>query len=268
LLHVVKAWSFALPDFPGFAKPYYTQVPDEIFDLFLTELSGAELKVLLYICRRTLGFKKESDNISLSQILTGIVTKEGKRLDSGTGLSKSTVLPVLRSLQDRGLIETERRRDEGHGNLPTTYSLRFRPDQSDPRTDFHTNPRTENPTKGGTETLPSPRTENPATQETVIQETERQDPSIRPATPALSSDDAALITSYVADFGDELHDTAPVKVSAARATRLYAEFGGGIREFCALMNDAKRRTQAHAPKRGTRMAYFFAVLESLVREGK
>ncbi len=60
--------------FPGFQSPNYTMVPDELFDELMVELSGAELKVLLYIIRRTFGFKKDSDNISLSQLLNGIET--------------------------------------------------------------------------------------------------------------------------------------------------------------------------------------------------
>ena len=52
--------------FQGFSAPNYTQVPDELFDDLMTDLSGAELKVLLYIIRRTFGFKKTEDTISLS----------------------------------------------------------------------------------------------------------------------------------------------------------------------------------------------------------
>jgi hypothetical protein len=60
--------------FRGYSKPNYTPVPDELFDEQLPDLSGAELKVLLYIIRRTFGFKKERDNISLNQLLHGITT--------------------------------------------------------------------------------------------------------------------------------------------------------------------------------------------------
>ncbi len=73
------------PPFRGFRFPNTTPVPDELFDELLADLSGAELKVLMYICRRTFGFKKERDTISLSQIASGIVTREGRVLDKGTG---------------------------------------------------------------------------------------------------------------------------------------------------------------------------------------
>ncbi len=109
--------------FTGFSFPNYTPIPDQVFDELLTVLSGAELKVLLYICRRTFGFKQRSDNISLSQMLKGIVTKEGKRLDHGVGLSKPTLLKSLRSLKEKNIILTERRKSEERGDEPTSYEL-------------------------------------------------------------------------------------------------------------------------------------------------
>src|SRR5436305_13942529 len=92
------------PPFQGFRFPNTTPVPDELFDTLLAGLSGAELKVLLYICRRTFGFKKERDTISLSQIASGIVTREGKVLDRGTGLSKRHVQRALKSLEAKQAV--------------------------------------------------------------------------------------------------------------------------------------------------------------------
>ncbi len=43
--------------FGGFDAPHYTQTPDVLFDELLPYLSEAELKVLLYIIRRTFGFR-------------------------------------------------------------------------------------------------------------------------------------------------------------------------------------------------------------------
>src|SRR5918911_359399 len=95
--------------FNGYSKPNYTMVPDELFDEQLPYLSGAELKVLLYIIRRTFGFKKDSDNVSLQQMLNGISTRDGERLDRGVGLSKKTLLGALRSLEEKHIILTQRR---------------------------------------------------------------------------------------------------------------------------------------------------------------
>jgi len=109
--------------FKGFRSPRYTQVPDEIFDELMNVLSGAELKVVLYIIRRTFGFKKDSDAISLSQISNGIKTSDGRVLDRGTGLSKDSVARATKSLEDLGVIVRGRMRSKERGDEPTTYSL-------------------------------------------------------------------------------------------------------------------------------------------------
>src|SRR3990172_4192816 len=101
--------------FPGFRSPNYTIVPDELFDELLVTLSGGELKALLYIIRRTFGFKKDTDNISISQMLNGIVTKDGRTLDRGVGLTKKTLLQALRSLEEKNIIVTQRRQSVEKG---------------------------------------------------------------------------------------------------------------------------------------------------------
>src|SRR5215218_8371753 len=101
--------------FTGFASPNYTQVPDELFDVLLPQLADNELRVLLYIIRRTFGFKRERDAIALSQMVSGIVTSDGRRLDSGTGLAKATVARGLKGLREKGIIEAHRNRSAARG---------------------------------------------------------------------------------------------------------------------------------------------------------
>src|SRR3712207_3089459 len=101
--------------FKGYTSPNYTQVPDELFDEQLPHLSGAELKVLLYIMRRTFGFKKTSDDISLSQICEGITTRDGRVLDQGTGLSRSTAQLAIKGLTEKNLIRAARRYSDARG---------------------------------------------------------------------------------------------------------------------------------------------------------
>lgn len=92
----------------------------------MIDLGLAELRALLYIFRRTFGFKKFSDDISINQMLEGIVTRDGRRLDYGTGLSKKSLLPALRSLEKKGHIITNRNRSTRRGNESTTYRLNIR----------------------------------------------------------------------------------------------------------------------------------------------
>jgi len=113
--------------FSGFISPRYTQVPDELFDDLMSHLSGAELKVLLYIIRRTFGFKKDVDHISLNQISKGITTRDGEVLDKGTGLSQQSVITALKGLLQKNAIVSKRRSSKEKGYESTTYSLHLIP---------------------------------------------------------------------------------------------------------------------------------------------
>jgi len=158
--------------FRGYASPNYTPVPDELFDEQLPDLSGAELKVLLYIIRRTFGFKKDSDNISLSQMLTGLVTRDGRVLDRGVGLSKKTLLQAIKSLEDQNAIVTERRQSAERGNEPTCYRLNM----IETLGVKSTPPLGEKVHQGlEVESSPGPRSRNSPIQETGLQETAKQD---------------------------------------------------------------------------------------------
>lgn len=109
--------------FRGFTSPRYTPVPDELFDELMSLLSGAELKVVLYIIRRTFGFKKESEAISLSQIRRGITTRDGRVLDRGTGLSLSAAQAAIKGLVEKRIVVATRNRSAHKGDEATTYRL-------------------------------------------------------------------------------------------------------------------------------------------------
>ncbi len=109
--------------FTGFNNPNFTTVPDELFDELVPRLNGAEVKALLYIVRRTFGFKKERDSISISQMLHGIVRRNGERLDHGAGLSKPTLLRALATLAEKQVIIATRQFDFNGSNLATSYQL-------------------------------------------------------------------------------------------------------------------------------------------------
>ncbi|MBA7493140.1 hypothetical protein ES702_03695 [subsurface metagenome] len=109
--------------FKGFTRPTYTQTPNEVFDVLLDMLNGSELKVLLYIIRRTFGFKKESDNISLNQIVNGIKKKDGSIQDYGTGISKLSARKAVKRLIDKNVILKIRRKDKSGKDKSPNYSL-------------------------------------------------------------------------------------------------------------------------------------------------
>lgn len=89
-------------------KPNFTQIPNILLDDLMHDLTGGELRCLLYICRRTYGFHRDSDSISYSQFEKGIVNKDGKKVDNGCGISHETISVSLTGLVDRGLIIKKR----------------------------------------------------------------------------------------------------------------------------------------------------------------
>jgi hypothetical protein len=111
--------------FEGFDSPNTTAIPDQFLDWVMQDLSLNELRIMLYIMRRTFGFKKQRDAIALQQFVDGIVTRQGKRLDRGCGVrGRGHLMEALRALEEKGYIISEPQ-PEG---LPTVYRLRLRGD--------------------------------------------------------------------------------------------------------------------------------------------
>lgn len=89
--------------------PNYTQTPNDLFDHWLPLLGEAELKVLLVIMRKTFGWHKTHDAISVSQ------------LARHTGMLEETVINATKSLQSKGVITREV--IGPNGKQQTIYSL-------------------------------------------------------------------------------------------------------------------------------------------------
>ena len=112
--------------YEGFSNPNGTIVPDDVFDQLMPELTEAELRVLLYVVRRTYGFKKDRDAISLSQMVQGIRTKDGRTLDRGTGMTRRGVMKGVAGLREKGIIQVEKKSSIDGVNQVNVYRLRFK----------------------------------------------------------------------------------------------------------------------------------------------
>lgn len=86
--------------------PNFTQTPNEIFDEWLPVLSHVELKVLMVIMRKTFGWHRIRDRISLSQ------------LEKITGSKRYAIINASKKLQILGLIT---KKTEGKKGLEETY---------------------------------------------------------------------------------------------------------------------------------------------------
>lgn len=109
--------------FTGYGHPGYTTIPDLFLDFQMQDLSEAEIKVMLYIFRRTYGWKKEQDAISYNQFLNGITTRDGRQLDRGAGISRSSLWKALKLVAEKEYIFTHKFQS-GSGEKETTiYEL-------------------------------------------------------------------------------------------------------------------------------------------------
>lgn len=93
-----------LPPFAGYGQPTFTQIPDYFLDHQMHTLTGAAVKVMLYIFRHTYGYRKTCDAISYQQFVTGIVRADGQIVDQGAGISTRGLAAALDELEEKSLI--------------------------------------------------------------------------------------------------------------------------------------------------------------------
>jgi hypothetical protein len=115
-----KKSNLPVVQFPGFKEV--------IFESFFTYpnmleswwycLEGSEQKVLDFLMRQTIGWKKKRDRIALSQFTEGI-----GETNKGTGLSKSQTRRAIKGLVKKGFIEVKNYR-----NRPSCFSLKYEDD--------------------------------------------------------------------------------------------------------------------------------------------
>lgn len=97
----------------------FTTIPDYFLAEVMTRLSHSELRVMLYIFLHTVGYGKLADAISYDQFLSGIVTRDGRRLDHGAGVKRRALVDALYSLEhEHGLIT---RSHDGFSMLATIH---------------------------------------------------------------------------------------------------------------------------------------------------
>ena len=268
---------------PGFLKPTTTPTPDEIFDVWLPELSLSELRVLLYIVRRTFGFRKDADAISLSQLTNGIIKRTGDVLDRGTGLSRPSVFRAVQNLEEKGLIEVHRTMAEDGVNEINIYSLRFREEVGKPFTygGQDTSPgvgkdstygRKENYLGVGKDSTPQQTVE----QQTVEQQVDLDKSKDRVESASTSStyQPSQTITLLISDLSTQtLHDPSHVDANVTQVHNIWHRSGLPEEEFIEAIRTAKRTTldwsgsirKVANQRTGlkNRAPYFFRVLRNL-----
>lgn len=88
--------------------PNSTQIPNFFFDFLMGKIGSAEFKCLMYIARRTYGFHREEETITINQFVEGLKNKKGDPLDDGVGLARASVVAALDLLRQSNIILVER----------------------------------------------------------------------------------------------------------------------------------------------------------------
>jgi DNA-binding transcriptional regulator GbsR (MarR family) len=91
-------------------KLNFTQIPNWYFDKLQCRLSDSENKVYLQILRKTLGWHKETDSISQSQLV------------QSTGLSRNSVKIGLKGILNAGLVQVSK---NSTSKIATQYRVRL-----------------------------------------------------------------------------------------------------------------------------------------------
>ena len=253
--------------FPGFSAPSYTMVPNVLFDELGPHLSGAELRVMLYITRRTFGFEKLADRISFGQFLDGITTYEGRVLDIGCGVkSRGHLSKALKNLVRIGVIVTVKSQKPNGSNAVSTYALRI-PEGGFPETNY----------PGSQIELGVVPEAN--LQETVLQHKEKEGEILSKDTSYTqvvdnsgdnSGDNSETLPGTVpqiavilSDFSKEMNDYDHTASNITQATRLYGQAGCSLDTYFTILYAARTTTRKATGVRN-RMAYFFEALRRQV----
>jgi len=95
------------------SKINHTQISNDFLEIHMKNLSGGATKVFLAISRKTIGWHKETDSISISQIM------------ALTGLSNRGVINSISELEKNGLIKVFRKKTEKDFNYTNKYTIDY-----------------------------------------------------------------------------------------------------------------------------------------------
>src|SRR5437588_7345996 len=133
------------PIYAGFSKPEanFFRLPNEWTDITARITSLAEMKLVEYVLKHTWGYSEFDivKKITTDEFMSGRKRKDGTRVDSGTGLSKPSVIAGLKSAVAHGLL-TEEVDDSDKARIKKFYKLKMKtfseendPESNDPHAD-------------------------------------------------------------------------------------------------------------------------------------
>src|SRR5438132_6743164 len=117
------------PIYAGFSKPEanFFRLPNEWTDITAQVTSLAEMKLVEYVLKHTWGYSEFDvvKKITTDEFMSGRKKKSGERIDTGTGLSKPSVIAGLKSAVEHGLL-TEEVDDSDKARIKKSYKLKMK----------------------------------------------------------------------------------------------------------------------------------------------
>src|SRR5438128_9675549 len=121
--------TLSTPMFQGFSKPEanFFQLPNEWTDITARITSLAEMKLVEYVLKHNWGYSEFDmvKKITTDEFMSGRKKKNGERIDTGTGLSKPSVIEGLNSAVKHGLLEEETD-DSDRARIKKFYKLKMK----------------------------------------------------------------------------------------------------------------------------------------------
>jgi len=99
----------------GLDAPNFTPFPNQLLDELLCTLTPPQWKVVCFLARKTFGWAKRADRISVRQMV------------AGTGLSRRAVIAAVQALEAAGVVHVERGLDDDGRTETNLYAFTFAP---------------------------------------------------------------------------------------------------------------------------------------------
>lgn len=115
--------------FAGFPTPSeaFTRVPNCFIEEEIANINNlAELKIVLYVMRHTWGFQEydKFKKITLDEFEHGRKRSDGSRMDSGTGLGRTSIKDGLKRAEEHGYLVSQKD-EHDKGRVKKFYWLKM-----------------------------------------------------------------------------------------------------------------------------------------------
>ena len=207
--------------FTGFSDPTqnWSRLPHQLMGALPLINSLSEMKVILYVLRHTWGFQQDERRISTNEFQYGRKhsfrykqkhPNKSDRLDSGTGMSKSSILRGIEHAVEHGFLQVEID-DSDLGRIKKYYSLTSGDSQTEVSKQDPSSTRSQNDTPTVSQQPPTrPKTRHHTKKETIETNLERNPPPAATSSPLPEDAQIELASFEDAPTGKELDEAEPL----------------------------------------------------------